>query len=158
MRILLDLLASAALAVISSAQSGPPRHDGHPFLVHISAPSTVRVGSQALLRVRLTNTSKHEITADYKWNYGPVNPAYDYVCRDETGKLVAKDYARMGSLGDHAIPTLKPSQAKDEAIPIDEVCDLGQPGKYNIQLWRKDPDDPKHSVVKSNILTVTVVP
>lgn len=45
--------------------------------------------------------------------------------------------------------------SKDEVIPINEACHLSCPGKYTIQLSRSAPDDPKHTIMKSNTIKVT---
>lgn len=89
---------------------------------------------------------------------GRVDPAYDYQCRNRAGRLVRKDYPVMGSIGDHPILTMQPGESQDETIPVNRACDLSTPGKYTIQLVRRDPNNPKHGVAKSNKINITVVP
>jgi len=160
MRILSGLLLTGvACAVTIHGQTGPPKQNSQPFLIEISTPSTVaKAGSEVPLKIRLTNTSDHEMIIGYKWNHGPLNPGYDYNCYDAGGKSVSKNYSMMGSLGDHPINSLKPDKTKEEVIPIDQACDLRQPGTYTIQLSRSDPSDPKHGTVKSNKITLIIIP
>ena len=52
---------------------------------------------------------------------------------------------------------LKPGESAEEVTAIGGQYDLA-PGKYAVQLLRRVSSDPKEGVVKSNTITVTVVP
>lgn len=55
--------------------------------------------------------------------------------------------------------TFHPNQTVTDRIPINELCDMSQPGTYTIQaFWPMNWANPAEGVVKSNIITVTVRP
>jgi hypothetical protein len=55
---------------------------------------------------------------------------------------------------------LKPGEAREEEIPLDQLYDLSQPGRYTISASRRLSDvttDPRsHTVAYSNSITITV--
>lgn len=52
---------------------------------------------------------------------------------------------------------LKPGEGLEQTAPFGRACDFSRPGKYEILVSRSDPQDPKHHVVESNKLSITVV-
>ena len=81
--------------------------------------------------------------------------SYQYDCRDTSGKSVPKELFMVGSAGE--IPGLKPGESREETVPVDRICDFSQPGEYEIQVSRSDVGDPKRPLVKSNIITISVI-
>jgi hypothetical protein len=128
------------------------------FSIEIGAANpAVKAGSPISLTVRITNASDREMMVHWSPNGSP-DPGYIYLCYNSAGRTFVRDHATMGSMGDQPITSLKPGKTHEEVVPISSACDLSQPGEYLIQLSRIDPDDPNRHVVKSNTITVTVMP
>jgi hypothetical protein len=53
---------------------------------------------------------------------------------------------------------MQPGENKIDFIPLGNELDMSKPGTYTIQASAHVFDDPKSDVVKSNIITITVVP
>jgi len=56
-----------------------------------------------------------------------------------------------------SISALKPGESVSEVTNLARWVDFSQPGEYVIQVSRNIGDDEKQGVVKSNIITITVV-
>ncbi len=120
--------------------------------------STVKAGSGVVVEVRKTNLTDHVLLIG-----GGINPDGDYaydVRRDgvlvpETEEARNENARRMkeprsyegGSLIDSSVP---PHRTATQTIGVSRYRDMIQPGKYTIQL--------QQGKVKSNIVTVTVIP
>jgi len=73
----------------------------------------------------------------------------------EAGRKIREDIGRQPAIDS----TFRPSQIAKDTIPIDELRDMSQPGKYTIQVfWPMNWANPAEGIVKSNIITVTVTP
>jgi hypothetical protein len=157
MRTLALLIAGGVAALINAAQSTPPKQSEQPFSITITPLSDqVKAGAEVYVKVRLTNTSQREIGPRGIFYAQGLDTSFSYACHDASGKSVAKEFFAIGSLGE--IPALHPGESRDETTLISNACDLRKPGKYQIQLSRADVVDPKRQIVKSNMITVTVVP
>jgi hypothetical protein len=157
MRTFALLIVSGATAFLNAAQSAPPKRADQPFSISITLLSTeVRAGAEIDLKTRLTNTSQREMGPRGVFYAQGLDMSYRYDCRDESGKSVAKEIFAMGSLGE--VPALRPGESREGNAEISNACDLSRPGKYEIQVSRPIPDDPQHRVVKSNKITVTIIP
>jgi hypothetical protein len=108
------------------------------------------------LRVRLTNTSDHEINGSTV-NVNGFSPAYLYDVRDQSGNAIQQKQIDPGHQGSAQVIMLKPGESRAETTRIDEAFDLW-PDTYTIQLSRPVSDEPGASVVKSNKITITVTP
>lgn len=53
---------------------------------------------------------------------------------------------------------LQPGESMSDYIPVGSWFDLSKPGTYTIQVSSHVSDDPNSEIVKSNILTITVLP
>jgi hypothetical protein len=51
-----------------------------------------------------------------------------------------------------------PGESAGSSVTLTKLYDLGRPGVYTIQIWQPVSDNPTDGVVKSNIITVTVIP
>jgi hypothetical protein len=60
--------------------------------------------------------------------------------------------------GHFRLCNLKPGETITNDSRISWLFDMSRPGKYVIQVSRTIPEDDKSSVVKSNSITVTVIP
>ena len=54
--------------------------------------------------------------------------------------------------------TLKPGESLDEGTLVSRVFNMAEPGEYSVQLSRALSGDQQKGVVKSNTITVNVVP
>lgn len=76
---------------------------------------------------------------------------------DEHGKLVPQrtyPHPELGSLGSVRFNTIPPGETVTEDQEVSVLYDMSKPGKYTIQVWRRNP---KYEI-KSNKVTVTVTP
>ena len=132
--------------------------NNRPFKIAITAESpTVIAGSNVWIKVSLTNTSNQDLDDSGSWITGmPLDPNFRFEVRDEHGKLVPKrtyphPELETGSVRFGAIP---PGETITEDQEVSALYDMRKPGKYTIQVWRRDP---KYDI-KSNIITITVTP
>lgn len=124
---------------------------------------TIKAGSDLFIKVHLTNISQHKLSFGYdKDSRTNIDFSHQYEIRDSNGNLVEKRQINrsMGSTA-HGWPAriLKPGEGMDITGDfVSRLFDLSQMSQYTVQLSRAIPDDPKDGVVKSNTITVTVVP
>lgn len=169
MRITKLLSAAFLVAVVAAvSQSCQPKVQG-PFSLAISVPrNEARVGSELKIKVVLTNTSDHVITV---WRDPKASDQaelfHKVLVHDQAGKIATETrHGRRMRTGedppgeltvrvDSAAPySLRPGEVIREEATIGKLYDLRQPGKYTIQVERID--DESKTVVRSNILTVTL--
>ena len=53
---------------------------------------------------------------------------------------------------------LQPAKSYDFVLNTSELSDMTLPGRYSVQIQRKDSKEPASTVIGSNTITVTVVP
>ena len=130
-----------------------------PFTIEISAVSpSVKAGQAVDIKLRLTNTSSHEIDASSVWERWGTDMAYEYDVRDASGKLHKRkshDGPIMASSRKHI---LKPGESIEETNQLSEAYDMSQPGQYVVQYSRRISQRVKDGIVKSNKITITVNP
>jgi hypothetical protein len=85
-----------------------------------------------------------------------LDSTFRFEVRDEHGQLVPKrtypnEELRTGSV---IFRTIRAGQTLTQPQPVSAFYDMRKPGKYTIQVWRRNPDYD----IKSNIVTVTVTP
>jgi hypothetical protein len=152
-------LSLAILGVVFAAtipvQTSSAQSSGAPFSINISGPPQTKVGSEIELRVQLTNTSNHSITLSPLYIDG-IDTSFDYEVRDSTGSLKEKKERKMQ--GSFRSVTLKPGESLDEGTLVSRVFNMAEPGEYSVQLSRALSGDQQKGVVKSNTITVNVVP
>jgi hypothetical protein len=83
--------------------------------------------------------------------------SYSYDVRDSSGILVEKKN-RGRAVGSVTQRTVEPDETVEEEAVVSRVFDMSRPGQYVIQVSRAISGDPKDGVVKSNIITVKLVP
>jgi hypothetical protein len=133
-----------------------------PPALKISPDSYVtKAGQDVFIRVRLTNTSKHNLTiADDEDTRSAIDPYHHYEIRDSAGHSAEKRpyHSEAADNGRPYSPrTLKPGESADVASDrISALFDLTQPGKYVIQLSRSITGDSHDGEVKSNAIILTV--
>lgn len=143
---------------------GPCRSSGQtaapPFSIAISTDTpAVKVGADLSLKVHITNTSDHDINVSSSYFEG-TDASYRQDVRDGRGNLPRRAVREMSTRtsGHWIRHTLKPGQSVDTVTSISPEYDLSRAGEYTVQLSRPVSDDPKDGLVKSNKVTITVIP
>ena len=142
------------------------------FSLHIEAkPPSVKLGAAITIEVTLTNTSSSDLL------YNPGDFGEDVNVWDERRsavKATAQGEVFKGTGNNHKeLPNgmysfqtrgngngklliLKPKESAVRRLTIDDLFDLRSPGKYTVEVTRKDIDS-KVSV-KSNTIVLTLLP
>lgn len=140
------------------------------FSVGISAAQdVVRSGSAVTVRSVVTNISNQKI-----WVVS-LGEDVEYHVWDSRGFPVRRANPRVERArlqlqvdkhGEHVVVpyimargvwfAVQPGQTVEDDLVISEFYELTRPGKYTIQALRPDPQS--HAVVKSNTITLTVIP
>ena len=158
-RICTLLLLSAAAFSRTTVQG----QANQPFSLTIAAKKSIIIaGSRLELKVRLTNISNHEIIGSVTYAGGTI---INYQCdlRDSTGAPVQKKehITRSGP----SIPaelsarirTLQPGESVEDGTFACKEFNMSQPGEYTVQLSEPISGNSDDGIVKSNIITITVV-
>jgi hypothetical protein len=147
-------------------QTGYGQASISPFVITISTDrSVVNAGSEVYFTARITNTSNHNVDCASIPSEG-LDLTYQYVVHRASGEPVAKLEKAHPEFGQtfNVMPpcTLKPKESHDSslAIIISRLYDMSVPGKYIIQVLRPiaNSGNPKYGLIKSNELTITVLP
>ncbi len=129
-----------------------------------SAETTVKAGSMVVVAIRKTNISDHEIS---KSTCTGTHSSYYIDVHDSNGNLVGlrkpNEVMMIGDgHGGHLSGTkdnvLQPGESMIDRDLVGRWLDMSPPGTYTIQVSAHVTNDPKSDVVKSNIITVTVLP
>jgi hypothetical protein len=137
--------------------------DGHAsFEIAISAPSDeVQVGADARIVITLSNTSDREILFSHR--PGTNNPEFSYriEMRNAAGRAVEEtEYAREARLRQQtegrSVDYVQPGMSTAQTAHLGRLVNLNRPGRYTVRVSRVDPAT--HAVVKSNEVTLNVVP
>ena len=129
-------------------------HAAAPFLLAITTPDdTVKSGSDVPIRMYATNVSSHEITYDCAKFNTEVLDALDNL----VPWIASTELLKIHEAGSGHACTVGPYRTR-ASLPthLNKLYDIAKPGKYTIQVSRVDEET--KAVVKSNIITVTVVP
>jgi hypothetical protein len=151
-------LAYLYSASIGSAQSVASKSSSErPFSIEISpVERDVKLGSEVYVKVRVTNTSTHDTVARGGFYAQGLNMSFGYDCRNAGGESVNKEVFPVGSI--HGASPLGPGGSSEETAPISRACDLSRPGRYDIQVSRQIPNDPKNRIIRSNTIEITIQP
>ncbi|MGA9993994.1 MAG: hypothetical protein WBP93_01210 [Pyrinomonadaceae bacterium] len=129
-----------------------------PFKIAITADSpTVVAESDVSIKVSLTNTSNQDVNEGVMYKDGiNLDSTFRFEVRDEHEKLVPKrtyphEELRTGSV---MFRTIRAGQTLTQEQRVSALYDMRKPGKYTIQVWRRNPEYD----IKSKIVTVTVTP
>ena len=127
------------------------------------AETSVGDGSMAMVAIRKTNVSDHEIS---KSSRAGTHSSYYVDVHDSNGNSVGlrkPNEVRMigDDHGGHLLGTkdnlLQPGESMIDQEHVGKWLDMSTPGTYTIQVSAHISDDPKSDVVKSNIITITVL-
>ena len=153
------LLLCLASAIATLAQS---HLGGQPFRIVIEAEhAEVKVGSDVWLKVSLTNNSDHDVDMSGGLNLSiGLDPNYIFEVHDDRGNLVPKRAYPHPELapGMPVNQTVKPQKTLTEEQRVSALFDMRKPGKYLIHVSRRTSDNPKDGLIKSNEVTVIVIP
>jgi hypothetical protein len=127
-----------------------------PFSLRISIDKTsVKAGADVSITVEMTNISKQNVDCTAVMMNG-TDMRYQYDVQNASGKSVKKpDEKAPGSV---EICSIEPGESDSHATRISWLNDLSRPGDYVVQVSRKVSDDDKDGVVKSNKITVNIIP
>jgi dipeptidyl aminopeptidase/acylaminoacyl peptidase len=132
------------------------------FQIELSAPTDeVQVGGDARLVITLSNISDHEILFAHR--PGTNNPEFSYRIdvRNAAGReLEQTAYAREARMHQQtegrSVDYVQPGMSSVQTAHLARLVNLSRPGRYTVRVSRVDPAT--HAVVKSNEITLNVVP
>jgi hypothetical protein len=164
----LGRLAVLALLVVATVARCPAQgpNGKQPFTLAIRVDQlTFKIGSQIRLRITLTNTSGQDLPIGRaKGDAQAEEVGYRIEVLDEEGKNAPETKFQRVIKGEEdgifvsspiAI-TIQSGKTYEDAMMVNKFYDLSQPGKYTIQVQRRDPQS--GILVMSNTITVTVTP
>jgi hypothetical protein len=152
--VLLALALLSALGIVAQTKELSPR-----FTLTISAEKpVVALGSDVWIKVQQTNVSQHGVGCDAVVVDSTVDYSYKYDVRDEHGRPAPKVVRRPGLSADDYPCGLGPGESRTSLNEISQVFQFNQPGEYTVQISRLATDDPKDGFIKSNTITITVLP
>jgi len=128
------------------------------------AQTVANSGSMVVVAIRKTNITDHEIIKrthpnDYYGYYFDVHDSNgEQVALNHPNNVVYTGDGRGGHLVGANDKVLQPGESKIEHVAVSDIWDISKPGIYTFQVLAHVSDDPKSDVVKSNIITVTVLP
>ena len=129
-----------------------------PFKIAITAENpTVVAESDILINVSLTNTSDHDVYEGVMYINGiGLDSTLRFDVCDEHGKAVPTRIYPHEELrtGKVIFRTIWAGQTLTQPQPVSARYDMRKPGKYTVQVWRRNPD----YEIKSNIVTITLTP
>ena len=142
--------------IVSLALCQQPKNP--PYKIAITAEnSTVVAGTDVSIKVSLTNTSDHDVREGVMYERGNLASIFRFEVRDEHGEMVPKrtyPHPELGYPGSVRFITISRGETWTQSQEVSAVYDMRKPGKYTIQVWKRNPDYD----IKSNIVTVTVTP
>jgi hypothetical protein len=117
--------------------------------------SAVTTGDDVTIDVSLTNTSNQVVSEGGMYKSGiELDSTLRFEVRDEHKKPVPLRTYPNEELGAGSVRfrNFKPGETTTQHQRVSALYDMRKPGKYTIQVWRRNPD----YEIKSNIVTVTV--
>lgn len=163
------LMVSIFASLAAFAQSPPQRK---PVIsLSISSKPTAKVGSTVGIHVVLKNISAHGVAIvgevrgrDYKIDVRDVNGKLapdtklgliynGHVSITDSSQIDPKDLNGKAVYG-----TLKAGETSEGDLDAAKFYDMSKPGKYAIFIQKLDPEDPSLLAVKSNTISVTMIP
>ena len=127
-----------------------------PFKIAISTDKTTVVsGEDVVVDVSLTNTTNKDVEEGVMYKQGiSLDSTFRFEVRDDRGKLVPKRTYPHEELrpGNIHFRTIGAGQTLIQPQLVSALYDMRKPGKYTVQVWRRNSD----YEIKSNIVTVTV--
>jgi dipeptidyl aminopeptidase/acylaminoacyl peptidase len=150
-------------APAATMPTAPQAENGHAsFLIAISARNDeVQVGSDAEVIITLRNLSDRQILFAHR--PGTNNPEFSYTIevRNAAGHVVeetayGREARQRQQTESRTVDYVQPGQSVMQTAHIARLVNLGRPGRYTVRVSRNDPVS--HTVVRSNEVTLNVVP
>jgi len=138
-----------------------------PLTITISGPRTIPAGSDLTIHIVTTNVSDQSVQiCSASEQAGTVEVYYKVAIHDEKGEEPPiTDFGRRAKTSyvvqenARTLCEWPPNWTLAYSMAVSKQYDLSKPGKYIVQVTRAASDlSPNSTVVKSNELTVTVVP
>jgi hypothetical protein len=141
-----------------------------PYTLTIAAKNAgVKAGEPIEIEVTRHNTSNKNVDcgAAYSESFPGVDLSLEYIVRDESGALLERKSPENDRLKGHAAGsfkacTLPPGETSyNGGGQISSLYDMTKPGHYTVQAIQHDSDKENKTEVgrvKSNVITVTVIP
>ena len=118
---------------------------------------TIVGGADVTIKVSLTNTSGQDVPEGVMYKDGiGLDSTFRFEVRDEHGNLVPKrtyPYEELRT-GKVIFRTIRTGETLTQNQTVSAQYDMRKPGKYTIQVWRRNLDYD----IKSDIITITVTP
>ncbi|MGH9742184.1 MAG: hypothetical protein ACRD51_07500 [Candidatus Acidiferrum sp.] len=150
---LLTIIPALSGPLIAQKQPAKP-----PFtLVLTSAEPKFSLGADVWAKIVWTNTSTIALN-DSLYRDTSSGRDYTYILdfRDSDGHHVAT--APMPSTFSAEFGTLKPGDSMNDDINLNRIYHLDHPGDYTLQVSRRVPKELGGGVIKSNKITITILP
>lgn len=164
MRLMRWLLIALVAFAVNAGQSPPQDQAIDPvFSIFISTPQqTVKMGSDIIVQISLTNRSGRTIKMFWPDNGLARDDEYKIMVLDESGKMPPRTWAGRNVIDQLGVVVgsahLANRDVKDGEV-LKHKFEIArffvfQPGKYTIQLQRGEVE----KAPKSNVISVTVIP
>jgi hypothetical protein len=137
---------------------------GGPFSIAIRAPEDeVQLGSDARVVITLKNLSTKQVLIARHTGSDSAEFSYRIVVRDAEGRDVEESAYGRGirderaqAAGRSMVDYVQPGGVSVQMAHVGKLVNLRRPGRYTVQVSRKDPAS--GVTVKSNEITLSVVP
>jgi hypothetical protein len=147
-----------------------PQANSSPFALNISTPeNTMKSDQEIRVRIKLTNTSGHEIALTRPKSPGQAEFNYSIRALSQTGgsppeteyyrqlQGKANDSKHVYAIaGSDSIVQLKSGESFEDDAIITKLFNFNRSGKYLITVSRKVPDALGKGEITSNTLAVTI--
>jgi hypothetical protein len=130
--------------------------------------SSVKLGADIQVKATLKNNTDQDIQVSELRMEADSHLEYKVNVERDDHTAVAKKYAEKlrrhevswdplatGSV--HFVP-IQPGKTHEDSVSISNRYEFDKPGKYSIQIEREAPESLGGGVIKSNTITVTVIP
>jgi hypothetical protein len=133
-----------------------------PFTITISIQDSTSVsGTDVWINVALKNNSGQDLddSGGFSDRTG-LDPNFLFDVLDENGKPTAKRVYPHPELetGKAVNRTISRGESLTQEQRVSALYDMSRPGKYTIQVSRRIPEALGSGIVKSNTITVTIIP
>jgi len=172
MKLSIYILFATTLATggTCAAQCSQPRQGARSVLEIYTSPvrHKVTLGSPVLLKVSMTNISRHDVSVWLEKGGGEsqyevevrgqskVLPADTEYGKKRNGHVHLETLNMKDLIGSGACTPLRRGKTIIYELNVSKLYDLSAPGKYYIRLQRADPESA--AMIKSNTVRVTVTP
>jgi dipeptidyl aminopeptidase/acylaminoacyl peptidase len=146
----------------AKGRSSPAGDSQSSFQIAISAPSDeVQVGADARIVVTLRNTSDRQMLFAHR--PGMNNPEFSYriEVRNAAGHVMeetayGREARQRQQTEGRTVDYVQPGMSTVQTAHLERLVNLNHPGRYTVRVSRIDPAT--HAVVKSNEVTLNMVP